>query len=49
MDQYTIFECMTRKYWKKTKQQFNENGTFADVSLNMKGNIESRRKDRKYI
>ena len=49
MDQYAISERVTRKYWAKIKQQFNENGTYADLSLNMKGRVGPKRKDREYI
>ena len=49
MDQYVISKRVTRKYWTKIKQQFNENGTYADLSLNMKGHVGPKRKDRVYI
>ena len=49
MDQYDISERVTRKYWAKIKNQYNKNGTFADLSLNMKGNVGSRKKNREYL
>ena len=49
MEQYAILEHVTRKYWAKIKKQYNKNGTFADLSLNMKGNVGSRKKNREYL
>ena len=49
MDQYAISKCVTRKYYAKIKQQYEENETFANLSLNMKGHVGSKKKDRNYL